>query len=311
MTSVEAYAAFLPPERAARVEPPDESWWEWRGHRVHVARRRRPDAPVRMLVVHGAGGHSAALWPLAAQLAGGAVDVDIAAVDLPLYGRTQCPDPSAVVYEQWLELLEDFVAAEHDGRPLVLFGASIGGLIAYEVAARAGAGAVAAVAATCLVDPRDRRVRARITRFGPLGVLTAPLLRLARGRLARVMVPMRWIADLKRMSRDPELSRLCAHDPQGGGSRVPLGFLASYVRHRHIASMTETAPVLLVHPERDDWTPIDLSLRLLDAAVSGSRAVVLSECGHFPVEEPGLTDLVVSLEALFADIVAADPRVES
>ncbi|NKX52715.1 alpha/beta hydrolase, partial [Arthrobacter deserti] len=32
----------------------------------------------------------------------------------------------------------DFVAAEDDGRPLVLLGASIGGMLAYEVAATTG-----------------------------------------------------------------------------------------------------------------------------------------------------------------------------
>lgn len=58
----------------------------------------------------------------------------------------------------------DFVETEDDGRPLILLGASIGGMIAYEVAERSGL--VTEVAATCLLDPRDKQVRAVLTRFG-------------------------------------------------------------------------------------------------------------------------------------------------
>ena len=77
------YASFLPPGRrsAAGLEP-QETWWNWRGHKVHIARAHRPELSVRVLVIHGAGGHSGALWPLAALLAERGLDV--AAVDLPL-----------------------------------------------------------------------------------------------------------------------------------------------------------------------------------------------------------------------------------
>lgn len=259
---------------------------------------------MRLLLIHGAGGHVGALWPLVSLLSD---DVDITAVDLPLYGHTTSPDPAAVRYGHWLDLLQDLLAAEDDGRPVVLFGASIGGMLAYETAARtAGRSGVAAVAATCLLDPRDWRVRARLTRFGWLGLLSGPLLPLVRGRLARVMVPLRWLANLKAMSRNPALSRLCARDPLGGGGRVPLGFLASFMQHRHVAPQTVTAPVLLVHPGRDAWTPVELSMRTLGRASSSAKVVLLRECGHFPVEEPGVNDLLDALEELLSSVAGQD-----
>ncbi|NYD66352.1 hypothetical protein [Agromyces atrinae] len=84
------YAAFLPRgfQAAAALEP-EESWWSWRGHDVHIRRAQRPESSVRLLVVHGAGGHSGALWPLAAVLASRGIDV--AAVDLPLMGGRRRP----------------------------------------------------------------------------------------------------------------------------------------------------------------------------------------------------------------------------
>lgn len=283
------YAAFLPPERrlAAELEP-DETWWSWRGCNVHIARARRPDAPARVLVIHGAGGHSGALWPMAALLAERGLDV--AAVDLPLYGRTTSPDRERVRYEDWVRLLVDLVEAEHDDRPLILFGASIGGMLAYEAAARSSL--VTMVAATCLLDPRDWRARARMTRFGPLGVLGGPLSVLASGRLATTMIPVSWVANLSKMSRNPELSKLCATDPLGGGAKVPVGFLASYMRYRHVAPESMKTPVTLVHPSLDAWTPVELSMRVFRRIAAPGKVVMLRECGHFPVEEPGITDLV-------------------
>lgn len=293
-----AYAAFLPDarRRAAGLEP-ESTWWTWRDHEVHIARARRPDAAARLLLVHGAGGHSAALWPLAALLA--EREVDVAAVDLPLYGRTVSADPSSVRYHHWVDLLVDLIAAEQDDRPLVLVGASIGGLLACEAATRSTG--VAAVVATCLLDPSDWRAQLRLTRYGPLGLLGGPLSLLARGRLAAAMIPMSWVANLKKMSRDPRLSQLCATDPRGGGARVPVGFLASYLRYRHTAPERLRTPLTLVHPAHDDWTPVELSLRVLRRVAAPTKVVMLRECGHFPIEEPGITDLLDTIGTLATD----------
>ncbi len=286
------YAAFLPAgQRAAGALEPEETWWAWCGHNVRIARARRPGASARVLVIHGAGGHSAALWPLAAQLAERGLDV--AAVDLPLYGRTTSPQPETVRYEDWVQLLSDLVEAEHDERPLILLGASIGGMLAYEVAAHSSL--VTTVAATCLLDPRDWRARAHMTRFGPLGILGGPLSALARGRVASSMIPMRWVANLSKMSRNPRLSRLCATDPRGGGAKVPIGFLASYMRYRHAPPEQATTPIALLHPSRDAWTPVELSMRVFRRLASPDKVVMLRECGHFPIEEPGITDLVSAI----------------
>ena len=37
--------------------------------------------------------------------------IDVSAVDLPLYGRTTSPDPTAVRYDTWIDLLDAGVAA--------------------------------------------------------------------------------------------------------------------------------------------------------------------------------------------------------
>ncbi|AXB48237.1 alpha/beta hydrolase [Amycolatopsis albispora] len=295
MTSKD-YARFLPPHHRTRV-PSRPTWWDWRGRRVHIARATDPDAPVRVLVIHGAGGYSGALWPFAGIAAGAAAEV--LAPDLPLYGDTVEPHPGRVRYETWLDLLCDLVTAERraDDRPLVLLGASMGGMLAYEVAARTRQ--VDAVVATCLLDPSAPAARRAAARFSATGRFAPALL----GALDRVaserLLPIRWLVDMNNMSNNPALSRLCATDPRGGGTRVPIGFLASFLAFRPTAPETfDAAPVTLVHPAEDRWTPAELSLRFLDRIQAPTTRVLLGGCGHYPVEEPGITQLAQALTAL-------------
>lgn len=193
-----------------------------------------------------------------------------------------------------MDLLCDLVAAEADGRPLILLGARVGGMLAYEVAARTDA--ASAVLATCLLDTSDPAVRKAVARFGFLGMVAPPLLRVGSRLAGRLRVPIRWAVNLDAMSRDPGLSRLCATDPRGGGAKVPLGWMSSFLNHVPPAPETFTGtPVTLVHPELDTWTPPELSLRFLERIAAPTRSVLLSNCGHFPIEQPGVNQLEETL----------------
>ncbi|ORM35564.1 alpha/beta hydrolase [Williamsia sp. 1135] len=297
---MDRYEEFLP-ERFRGAPRPVETWWSWRGQQVHIARKRDLSAPVRVMIIHGGGGHAGALWPLSAVI--GTTPVEVLAPDLPLYGRTRTPEPGAVRYRDWIELLCDLVVAEtrDDSRPLVLFGASMGGMLAYEVAARTGI--PAAVVVTCLLDLTDRSARRAAARWAVLGwsaPYTLPAMALAVGTLR---VPIRWLARMNAMSANPDLARLCATDPLGGGTRVPVGFLADWFSFVHTRPERYRGPQLtLVHPGADRWIPAEVSERFL-AQISGpAHAVRLEGCGHFPVEEPGLGQLAAAVQKVFASV---------
>jgi alpha-beta hydrolase superfamily lysophospholipase len=275
--------------------------------RVHVARIPRPDAPARLLALHGAGGHSGALWPLVGLAA--SVGYEVLAPDLPGYGLTEVPDPGAITYPDWVDCTADLLRAEAaaDARPLVLLGGSMGGLLGYSACARVP-GAVAHLLVTCLLDPSNPICWPALSRWGgaaslrALRPLLAPLARSGSSRLARWRVPIRWIAPMHAIANQPALARLCLDDARGGGSRVPLGFLASF-----LFSVPEVAPqqfrhlpVTLVHPTDDRWTPPSMSLAFLQRIAAPVRHVPLEGCGHFPVEEPGLTTLVQVLKETLA-----------
>lgn len=269
--------------------------WAWRDCRIHIATATAANAPVRVLAIHGAGGHSGALWPFAALAAERGAEVIFP--DMPLYGRTEVPTPNNVRYADWIDMLCDLVVAERarDSRPLVLFGASMGGMLAYEVAARTGE--VADVIATCLLDPSDATARSHAARYGPVGRHAPALLKFAVPAFGKVRVPVRWLMDIGKMSLDPELSRTCADDPLGGGVSVPLAFLASFLSFRHRAPEEYAGPkVTLVHPAADTWTPPESSIAFLRRIPVPTALVMLDGCGHFPVEEPGLSQLVATME---------------
>lgn len=302
---IDRYAAFLPADRRGRVAAPRQTWMDWRGRRVHIARGGDPNtAKARGILVHGGGGYSGALWPLAGLVAGNrdGIGVEILAPDMPLYGYTEEPDPGRVRYPDWIDLLCDIIAAERarDDRPIILFGASMGGMIAYEAAHRTGA--VDAVLATCLLDLTDPAALAAVSRIKIAGPLTGPILRVAGSLLGSVRVPIRLLADMSAMSRDPGLSTLCATDPRGGGVSVPLGFLSSWLTYEHTPpERYRGAPVTLVAPAADTWTPPELGVRFLERIAGPTRVELLENCGHYPIEEPGLS----RLEAVGREVLQA------
>lgn len=296
---VERYERRMPLElREHPVSPPASEWYLWRGHAVHVARAPNPQATARLLAFHGAGGNAGMLWPMLGRLA--ALGSDVTAIDLPLYGDTVSPRPRAVRYTDWVSLAADFVTDERreDARPIVIVGASMGGMLAYETAQRTGE--IAHVVATCLLDPRDPEAIAAASRLPWIERVPTHVLRVIGRAAGSLRVPVRWFAEARRMSPDPALTRACLGDSRGAGASVPLGYLTDFMTFDHWRPESAIGtPITLAHPAADAWTPSRLSMRFLNRIASTTRHVPLENCGHFPVEQPGLSQfLAVVSEAL-------------
>ncbi|PVZ14176.1 hypothetical protein [Actinomycetospora cinnamomea] len=108
-----------------------------------------------------------------------------------------------------------------------------------------------------------------------------------------VRVPVRWLARMSAMSSDPELTALVCRDPRGGGGRVSLRFLRTWMTSRPVVAPEDftVCPLTLVHPGADAWTPPELSLRFLRRIAAPTEAVLLEGAGHLPVEQPGVDQL--------------------
>jgi alpha-beta hydrolase superfamily lysophospholipase len=308
VTGWRQYQSFFPPEYRLRPdETPKEEVFSWNGMRIHLDRYPVPSARAKLLILHGAGGYGRMLtpWGLFAQRHG----FEALAPDMPGYGLTQT-NGAIIDYPMWVACTTALVAAERkrDGRPIVLFGGSMGGMLAYTVAAATNA---AGLVATCLLDMRQKSVQRHAARLPIFADLVPPLLRLLRFA-DRVKIPIRWLSNMRAMSTNPKLGELCAKDPLGGGTSVPLRFLRTYVDAVPSVEPDHftTCPVLLVHPKADAWTPVALSEEFFDRLACPKELVLLDECGHFPIEQPGMGEMEAAIVAFLRRVAGSAAKTD-
>jgi alpha-beta hydrolase superfamily lysophospholipase len=293
--------ALLP--SALRLDPanePTEDWLTVGRFSVHLHRMRRPEAPATLVLWHGAGGNGRLLAPYAAVAA--AAGYETVAPDLPGYGLTQVPNRGAIRYQDWCDVLSAVLEAQarRSSAPIVILGASVGGMLAYDATGRTRI--PAGLVATCFFDPRDPSARRGGARWPWMVPGIEPLLMHLPGFLEGLPVPMRLVINMRSVSNDPKLSEVIATDPRSGGSAMPAGFLRSFVTSEPLVppEAFDVCPVLLTHPGDDRWTDIALSRPFFDRLKVPKQLVMLGNA-HFPIEEPGASQLRAALLGFLAE----------
>ncbi len=287
----ERYQGFFPESmRCTPDTTPKEEWWSWRGLDVHMDRLAVPESKIKVIVLHGAGAYGRVMAPAAvlARKHGW----ETVSPDLPGYGLTAVP-AKRLVYSLWVDCVTDLIEAElaRDERPVVLFGVSLGGLLAYQAAARSKK--VLGLVATTLADPREDQVRRGFAKHELLGSAGLWLLDNLSAITDGLPMPMRYMSRMNRISNKPELSALCASDPLGGGNWVPARFLRTLMTTAPDIEPEDfrVCPVLLTHPGVDHMTDISLSRRFFDRLAAPKRMVVLEGASHMPTEQPGIDQM--------------------
>jgi len=298
---------FLP--ESYRITPgaePREEWWEHRGHRIHLDTYRNPDAPAKVILFHGVGtnGRQMSLilgGPLAAR------GYETVAVDMPTYGITEVAEGALVRYDDWVQIGSELVEKERDGRPILLYGLSAGGMETYHVAALNQH--VDGIVGMTFLDQRSRRVRVE-TAFDPVtGSLGATLMRwLARTPLRTLRVPMRLVSKMRALVNDQGAKKACYADKTSAGNLVSVAFLDSYLSYQPVVEPADfdVCPVLLTQPAADRWTPIHLSEPFLRQITHVPvRTVMLDNAGHYPLEQPGHDPMVAAVADFAASLTSS------
>ncbi len=289
------YSAFFPPELQRAESPPTLERFHAGVGLMSVKRYANRSARAKVVVLHGGGGGNSALLAPAAVILH-RVGYEAVAPDLPGFGDS--PAPTNWLYDAWVSAVVALVDRERsrDDRPIVLMGASLGGMLAYHVAAELAARGepVTGILATTLCDTTLPIVREQFARWPWLGRFGVPLLLRAARVFPKLRMPMRWLANMNAIANDPALARAIASDPTGGGNRVSLEFLASLFRYEPALSPERytASEVILAHPAADRWTGVEASLPFFERLACTKKLVMLENCGHCPIEQPGMETLM-------------------
>ncbi|MBB6024330.1 alpha-beta hydrolase superfamily lysophospholipase [Paenibacillus sp. JGP012] len=286
------YQSFFPEEvRLDENTCPEEEWWESHGIYLHIDRLPVADSPIKILFIHGAGGNGRLLAPYARMLQQHGYEV--ISPDLPPYGLSYALHGTRMNYELWITLLDTLMEREYkkDGKPFVVLGSSIGGMLAYHASGRNKL--VKGLIATTFVDTSDPDVRDQLAPNRLVSRVGKRIMDLFPVVLDAVRISVKRVSRMDLITNNKDLTRLIMNDPKAAATPVPLELLRTFLNKTPEVSPEQfnQCPVLLVHPEMDPMTPLAFSQAFYDRLTVDKELVILEGAGHFPIEQPGLRQL--------------------
>ncbi|WP_432261879.1 alpha/beta hydrolase [Cupriavidus sp. TMH.W2] len=299
---------FLPIQyQLTQEEEPQEEWWAWRQHRIHLDCYRNAAAPLKVILIHGLGTNGRQMSTIAgAPLA--RYGVEAIAIDMPEYGLTEVGPGKLIRYDDWVQAGSDLVDAESakDDRPIVLYGFSAGGLESYHIAAKNRK--VKGIVGMTFFDPRVQQVRDETAINWFMSRVGSGFAKLAaRTPFGGIRLPIAGISKMQALVNDKAALKVCLADKTSAGKWVTMGFMASYINYVPAAEPEDfdVCPILLTQPEQDHWTPLHLSELFLGRIRHVPvQIVMLQNAGHYPLEQPGLNQMVSAIHEFCLRVVA-------
>ncbi len=286
---------FLPKEyQLTPDQEPEEDWWDWEGHRIHLDRFRNPSAKAKVVLFHGVGTNGRQMSTiLGAPLFRSGFET--VATDMPGYGVTKVAPGVTVGYDDWVRAGDAFINAElvRDPRPIVLYGLSAGGMLTYHVAALNKK--VKGIVGMTFLDQRIQQV-ADETAYNKLASRVGmPLIHKATELgLGGVKLPMRMASKMSALVNDKGALEAFYEDETSAGNWVSQKFLDTYAAAKPAIEPEDfdVCPILLTQPVEDRWTPLHLSELFLNRIKRVPvKIVMLENAGHYPIEQPGLRQM--------------------
>ena len=291
--SWEKYKALLRDEFDFHFDrEPTETQSVLLGHKVHIdewCANGDTGAGHRLgtvIIVHGGGGNGRVLAPFAQSIS--KLGWRVLAPDLPGFGLTQPAQNWRAHYSAWPALIA--ALADRQDEPIVLVGASMGGLTAV-FAAQDMHRPPRAVIATTLLDLSEPRAFVKAARWRAFGHLSLFCSRYLAWFMDRLSLPLYLAAPLHAMSSNKPVADYFRNDPLLGKRWVPLRFWRTAHGYR-LEKLDLPCPLTLIHPGQDKWTAPEESLRTFEKITSEKRYVLLSNGSHLPVEPEAFSSLM-------------------
>lgn len=282
--------SFLPDHnKISESLKPEEKWHAFDGMEIRYDEYTpEKESNISVIALHGVGGNGRLLSFIAVPLA--KAGLHVICPDLPGYGYSKAkPDFD---YSDWIETGAYFAQKEIEkGKKVVLFGLSAGGMLAYNVVCKIGS--ADGLIVTNILDNRYQAVRDYSAKNKFHARIGIRLLGALPGFLRKIEIPVKSVANMRKIVNQIELLKIMLKDRAGSGSRVSIDFLLSMM---NMIPLTEpedfnSCPVLMVHPEKDEWTPVEVSRLFFDRIKAEKKLVMLEDAGHFPFSQPGIGQL--------------------
>lgn len=296
------YQSFLPEELKFNQNLPDESWWIWKGSHIHMDSIGNRDSNIKFIMLHGGGGNGRLLGSYGSYFT--KQGYDYIAPDLPGFGLTIPKKEHTKSYSIWVNLVNDLVNKESkkDNKKIILFGGSIGGLLAYNVACINKN--VKGIIVTCLADPRKEKARDALaknkvwSRIGYFFMKKFPLI------TNKINIRANWISKMNYITNDPEFSKVFMNDSLVGKTKMNLGFYKTMTEYnpKYEPENFNNCPVLLVHPEKDRWTPFEISKEFFNSIKGEKYLQILKDEGHYPYKGEGFKQMKKAMKEFISKI---------
>lgn len=290
------YQRFFPEELQMNEDNlPTEEWWHWNDYRIHLDRMSAPESRLKVIFIHGAGGNGRlfALFARMLRMDG----YDVVSPDLPPYGLSYTEPLTSMDYQEWIDIMVAFIEQEYnrDGKPIVLLGASIGGMLAYQVACLSKR--VVGLMVTTFLDTSSQKVRDQIAPNKLISRIGKFTLDQFSFLLDSVRIPVSKVSRMELISNNPVLTKLIMNDQRAAGTKVSIRFLRTFFNMKPIIEPEDFdgCPVLLIHPEDDPMTPFYISEPFYNRLGCKKKFEILEGAGHFPIEQPGVKQMQASI----------------
>ncbi|KAB3537293.1 alpha/beta hydrolase [Alkaliphilus pronyensis] len=273
--------------RISEAIKPKERYIEAEGIEIHID-EYDSNSQTTIVVFHGVGGNGRLMSFCAVPLV--EAGYNVICPDLPGYGFTKYR--RGITYDDWIKVGNKIVENQlSKGKNVFIFGLSAGGMLAYNVACNHDS--LKGLIFTNVLDNREEEVRLYSAKNKFQAAHGLRLLSMLPQFMRTIKVPIKMVTNMEAIVNNNEMLELLLKDKHGAGSSVSLNFLLSMMNSTPIVEPEDfnKVPVLMVHPGNDLWTPIRISELFFDKIAAPKSKVILENAGHFPIEEPGLTQM--------------------
>lgn len=286
------FQKYFPEEfRIKEGEEPVEEYWNWDHYHVHLDRYlpKGKEKDIKILLIHGGGGNGRLLSPIGTVMSSDGYEC--VAPDMPGFGLTKINKPNS--YKTWVKLVDALIDKEvsKDGKKVVLCGISLGGMLSYHAACLNKN--VVGLMVSSLADTTKEEVQIQLAKNKVIGKFGKKGLTAAKGLTDNIKIPIKITTKMWAMANDPSFVRKLKEDKVGSGSWVYLKFLRTLFEAKAAIEPEKftQCPLLFFQPEKDFIIPWEISQPFYDRLACDKEVIFLENCGHIPMEEPGIHTL--------------------